>query len=93
MGDSKTAPMDGRDIPEFSQPGDSRLKHTESARGLDEIACFTSTREMATCASAMMRAIDMTIADIRDLETTVAAVLEKANPIIRRQVADLKVRA
>ena len=33
------------------------------------------------------------VADVCDLETTVAAVLEKANPIVRRQAADMKVRA
>ncbi len=86
--------MDAGDVPEFAQLGKSRLKHTDR-RGIVDPGCWFHVRpsEMATCASAAVAGIDAAVADVSDLETAVAAVLEKANPIVRRQAADMKVRA
>ena len=57
-----------------------------------QVARFTSDQRNGYVRLGHRAGIDATIANVRDLETTIAAVLEQANPIIRRQVADLKVR-
>ena len=93
MGDSQAAPMDNRDVPEFSQPGNSRLKQADRRRITIQAIRFISDQRNGDVCLGDDAGIDVTITNIRDLETTVAAVLKKANPIIRRQAANMKVRA
>ena len=46
--------------------------------------------EMATCAGPPLR-VDLAVADVRDLDTAVAAVAQQADSIVGGQVADVKV--
>ena len=93
MGDPEAAPMDARDVPKFAKFGHSRLKHADRRRIVIQVVGFTSDQRNGDVCLGHYARIDATITDVRDLETTAAAVLKKANPIIRRQAADMKVSA
>ena len=75
--------MDARDIPKFGQLGNSRLKHADRCRIMIQVVRFTSDQRNGDVYLGHYAGIDATITDVRDLETTVAAVLEKADPIVR----------
>ena len=83
MGNPKAAPMDARDIPKFGQLGNSRLKHADWRGIVIQVVRFTSDQRNGDVYLGHHAGIDVAITDVSDLETTVAAVLEKANPIVR----------
>ena len=86
--------MDVRDVPELAELGNSRLKQADRRGIMIQVGLISLRNERNGHVRLGRDArIDTAVADVRDLETTVAAVLQKANPIVRRQAAEVKVRA
>ena len=84
-----------RDVPELAELGEPRLKQPDRRGIMIQIQVVipsSNERNGDVCLGRDAR-IDAAIADVSDLETAVATVLQKANPIVRRLVAEMEVRA
>ena len=83
MGDPEPAPMDACDLPKFGQLGNSRLKQANRRGKVIQVIRFTSDQRNGNVCLGHHLGIEFAITDVGDFKTTVAAVLEKANPIVR----------
>ena len=80
-----------RNIPELAELGEPGLKQPDRRGIMIQIVDFTFHERNGDVCLGRDARIDTAIADVSDLETTVAAVLQKANPIVRRLAAEMKV--
>ena len=71
----------------------SRLKQANRRGIVVEVVGFRAAERNRDVCLGDRAGIDAAIADVCDLEATAPAVFEKPDPIIRRQAADLKIRA
>ena len=84
-----------RDVPDLSELGKPRLKQPDGRRITIQIqvADFARDKRYGNVRLGRDARIGAAIADVSDLEAATVAILEKVDPIIRRQATDLEIDA
>ena len=90
--DPDTASLNVRDLPELTKLGDSRFEQPDRC-GIVEAVDLTSNQGNGDVRLGHDTGIVAAIADVGDFKAPAPAVMQKADPIVRRLVADMKVNA
>ena len=91
MGNLEAALVDVRDVPELAKLGKPGLKQPDRRGIMIHLVDFTFQEGNGYVRLGCDARIDTAVSDVGDFNAAPTAVLQKANPVVRRLAADMEV--